>query len=355
MSKRRINVLITCVASQVIPKITQLVRSYNNAEVFIVGVDSQQKDLAVGTEFVDCFVQVPRGSDEEFVNKIVAVVKNHSIDIIFPGSDEEVIRLSEYKQYFKESLNCEIVCSGHESTILASNKFEMLKQIQSRGMFTGRFQEIIDAESINNFAKEIQFPHNSFIIKPKVGRGSRGVKLVKGDLSERERFFSKDNFFIMLEEAVTFFEKYPEERNHYFMMEYFSGEKFSTDLLIQNGEVVCAVTRSNGVHPKINPPTQVADIVFNQEVEKYVRDVIKVSDFDYFLQVETGMDEKGNIGFIESNARLDATLPITLGLEVNFYHEFLRYGIDGELYSGQIDSRTALRFFRYWEDVFVKI
>src|SRR5690606_1344444 len=124
---------------------------------------------------------------------------------------------------------------------------------------------------------------------------------------------------ISLDDLTNYFDEYPEEMSNFFLMEYLVGEKFSSDLLIEKGKIKAVVTRSNGILPKTNPPTQIADLTIDEEVESYTRSVCSVGIFDFFLQVEVGKDSAGRISYIETNPRLDATLPITMGQDINFY------------------------------------
>lgn len=350
----RVNILVTCVASQVIPKITSLIRSYSGAEVYLVGVDGRPKELSVGAYFCDAFYEVPMGSDPKYADAVIDIVKKENIHLIFPGSDEEVITLSAIKEKLIAEHNCHISGSGGAATTLASNKYDMLLKLQENGINTGLFSQINTIADIENFAKAAGYPEVPFIIKPKVGRGSKGFKLIRSDINAREQFFLPTNFEVSLEDVIAYFSQYTDEMPGFFLMEYLPGDKYSTDILIQNGEVKYCVSRNNGVVPKTNPPTQVADIVHDADVEEYVKQVAAVADFDFFLQVEVGRDRNGKVAYIETNPRLDATLPITEGAGINFYHEMINYALGKESELKNADTTKAVRFFRYWDHIFIK-
>ena len=53
--------------------------------------------------------------------------------------------------------------------------------------------------------------------------------------------------------------------------------------------------------------------------------------------------------------RLDATLPITTGVGINFFHELIDYALNGTFNNIEIDygNFRKIRFFRYWDHVFI--
>jgi biotin carboxylase len=110
--------------------------------------------------------------------------------------------------------------------------------------------------------------------------------------------------------------------------------------------------------PKISPPTQVADIVFDEDIREFAESIVEVFGFDFFVQIEIGRDLKGNPGLIEINTRLDAALPITTGLGLNFYHEMITYAVTTKMREDIKDFRShdsRLCFKRYWQHLFEDI
>ena len=62
--------------------------------------------------------------------------------------------------------------------------------------------------------------------------------------------------------------------------------------------------------------------------------------------------------YIETNPRLDATLPITLGLDINYYHEMITKSINGKYNKNLLKSKNGknqIRFFRYWNETFNEV
>jgi len=348
-------VLITCAASQVIPNIIKMIRSYDDSDVKVVGIDMLPEDLSVGAMFCDAFYQVPAGSDSSYYDSVIRVLEKEKVRLIFPGSDEEAIALARVKDLFLEKYNCHISCSNLKATLLASNKFHMLDKISKAGLYTGKYSALKTADDLMKFADLIDYPKNAFIIKPKMGRGAKGFKIVRNDINDKDRFLNTTNVEFKLAEVCEFFSFYPDEIENYIASEYLPGDKYSSDVLFEKGNITSIVTRNNGTLPKINPPTQLADIEHHDDINDYIHGIASIVEFDFFLQIETGRDADGKIAYIETNPRLDAALPITEGVAINYYHQMIHYAVNGTYRSIVYDESAAnLRFFRFWEHCFIE-
>ena len=354
---KKVIVLLTCVGSKVAPSVIAHIRNYSKGDIYVIGIDNQPAPDSVGSIFCDEFYQSPVGGSFEYPEFIEFLVEKHKINVIFPGSDEEVVSLSTIKSNLQEAYSCFVTCSSEETTKLASNKYEMLNALAANGICVPEYSDCSTISDIQSFADKLGYPNNDFILKPKEGRGSKGVKIVTDKISEYDAFLG-GGYYRSLNDVLDVFSRNVDELKDFVLMEYLPGEKYSSDILVESGKIKCMVTRSNGSAPKLNPPTQLADIVFDQEVNKYCADICDIQVFDYFIQIETGRSLNGEVLFIETNPRLDATLPITTGVGINYYHEMITYAITGSCRPclDELSKRNLpIRFYRYWTEVFETI
>ena len=352
----KVTVLFTCVASQVIPNIISLVKDYQKSNLIIIGIDAKPLKYSVGGFFCDAFYNSPMGNDNGYKNFIFDIVKKEKINIIFPGSDEEVLTLSDIKTKLFNDYNCKVICSPKKITHLAVDKYKMHVELNNNGIPTGKYSDLNIMNDLLDFSDQIGYPEKMFIFKPKIGRGSKGVKIIDGQSVEKfDNFMANNQTRMTLHDLISLFEQYPDKLNNFFAMEYYPGDKFSSDVLISNGDVKEMVIRNNGKQLKSNPPTQIADIVLNDDVREYTNKICELMKYDYFVQIETGMGIDEKPYFIESNVRLDATLPITSGVGINFFHELIDYALNGTFNDIKVDygNFEKLRFFRYWNHVFI--
>lgn len=356
--KDPVTVLVTCVASQVIPSVIQLIRNHPLFDVRVIGIDTRREDESVGASFCDAFYQAPMGDAPGYGMAVEEIIRREGVRFIYPGSDEEVRTIAGIQDRLGEKYGCKLASSREETVVLASDKLAMLKFLEERGVATPKFAEPQNVSDIRRMAGEIGFPDIELVMKPKVSRGSRGLHIVRREVDPKQAFYRRDSSDITLDQLIGFFEAYPAEVCKFVMMEYLPGDKYSSDVLASKGAAAAIVTRCNGPVPKLNPPTQLADIVFDEDVRAYAEAVARTLGVDYFIQVETGRDREGKVKYIETNPRLDATLSITTGLGLNYYHELLTYAMTGS-FSPRLNDRPLpaprLRYFRYWQHIFTQM
>ena len=192
-------------------------------------------------------------------------------------------------------------------------------------------------------------------MKPRFGRGSRGVKLVSKDWTLQEIFCQKNNFLAHVDQLQAYFETNNWDIPNWFVSAYLPGDKFSADILCSKGKIHNIVIRNNGKDPKINPPTQYAELSNNRDVQQYCEVVCEILDYDGFLQIECGYDSDSNIRIIEINTRLDASLVVVEGFGLNYHEAIVYHALTGRYpYMEQMDNKP-LRFVRYWEHFFSEV
>lgn len=357
MNRKKINLMLTCADSQVAPSIIASMKGHPLYDIDVFGCDAKQKADIIGNSFCrECF-SVPLGNHADYISTIEKIVANHSIHVIVPGSDEECFSLSKHRQHFKD-LGCQVTCSSHEIVRTASNKYALMKQLQSAGIPTGSVYRPQTNKDLDTMAEKLGYPDQDIVIKPISGRGSRGFKIVTSRFDPYKAFYEGIATHVTLDHLKIIFENHADHIQDFLIMEWYPGDKYSADVLVSNGHVVSMVIRNNGAAPKTNPPTQVAEIVFDSDVRNYVEKIVRLFKFDYFVQIEVGRTRNDDLGLIEANTRIDATLPITSGLGVNFFHEMITYAISGEMRNDVPDYRSfpkRLRFRRYWQHLFEEL
>jgi len=350
------NILLTCANSQVGPAVLSLMQQHPDHDVRIIGGAAGNLSNGLGPKYCDAFHELPMGAATEYWSAVCAVIEKEDIDLIFPGSDEEALVLSKHAGDLSER-NCKVACSSHEACIIASDKLTLVTRLETSGIPVGRYASPQKSSDIVRFAKACGYPDNEVVIKPRFGRGSRGFRVLSEKANEYNAFCNGLKGYATLEQIEALFLQYPEHVSEYILMEYLPGDKYSSDMLVSRGNAVCTVIRCNGHEPKVSPPTQLADIVYDADIEDYARRVAAALEADYFLQVECGRDANGQVKIIETNIRLDATLPITVGVGVNYYHEMMTYAFEGSFRSlpRLPGNNKPLRFIRYWQHEFIEI
>ena len=171
-----ITVLVTAVGTgvgQSILKGLKLAKRSANRPYRIIGADIS--GWAAGLYRCDKSFLVPPASDEQnYINKIVNIIRSERVDIIIPGCDPELPVLAKWKNEIEEKGGCKIVVGSLEAVRICRDKFLTYKFLKEHGFACPKTVLPQDEETLKEFIREVGFP---VLIKPRGGSGTRGVKV----------------------------------------------------------------------------------------------------------------------------------------------------------------------------------
>jgi carbamoyl-phosphate synthase large subunit len=155
--------------------------------------DSQQ-ELGVIHSDVDSNHQhkIPWANQADFTNKIVELIKELGIDFLIPGVDEELPYLFEVQELLPD---LKILAPDVEYIHTMMDKLTMAEAMSSKNLPSPGAYRINDIGLLD-------FPA---VIKPRLGRGSRGVQILpyKNDISAYLQLAKRDKEqFVMQENLI---------------------------------------------------------------------------------------------------------------------------------------------------------
>lgn len=310
-----IRLILTSVGGLVSPGMIESLKR-TGEPFYIVGIDMQPD--AIGFHFVDNNYVVPKGDSHDYIPCLMGIAKKEDIQVIVPCSDEELLSISKAKKDFERE-GIIPVCSDYEIISVAIDKGAMLEFLRTKAIPTPSFCLPKDIGELRRGAEALGYPDNPIVAKPRLSQGGRGFRILKEQfdlLGSRESYFMKVTHLI---EIIKEYEEFPS----IVLMEYLPGDEFSVDALADNGEPLYIVPRKR--IRTIGGPSQIGEVVQNEEVKDMVKSIIQSFGFNFNVNVQLKYSSRfgGQPLVYEINPRVSGTIVANEAAGVNL----LYYGI----------------------------
>ena len=167
----KINILVTGVGSEVGQGIIKALRlsKYN---CNIVGCDANPN--SAGFFMSDSHYVIPMAASKDYLDNVMKICKNHSIKLIFSGTDQELKVLSKNRSLFK-NINTLLVVQPEKLLNIFSSKYNTYQFLKDNGIPVPATMLVDDKVSIKKVMNEFNFP---LILKPDISHGSKNMYLV---------------------------------------------------------------------------------------------------------------------------------------------------------------------------------
>lgn len=243
MTLKPLKILVTACGCPGASTLIQMMRQNGEREVEIVGVDMDHE--AIGRFLTDSFYTVPAASSDDYIERLLEVVRRESPDVLFPESSFEVPVLARHKAEF-EALGTAVVVSSPESIDLANNKYLMYEALrQETDLLLPGYRWPKSLDEFVESAHELGYPDKAVCFKPHVAKGSRGFRIMDAAISRRDLLmnYKPNSRYMSLDEFVTIFEGEPDFPD-FIVMEYLLGQELTTDSLCLDGEELLTTVKT---------------------------------------------------------------------------------------------------------------
>ena len=180
-----INVLITAIGCPGGPSIISALRVHGSIK--LIGCDINNN--IPGRYLVEKYYSVPDGRSDLYLDKIIEIIKKENINIILPLATFEIESLSLHKDKI-EQFGAQVLVSDYNSIHIANNKYQLYEYFQDSS-FIPKYKKISSYKDFYDDAVSFGYPENKVVIKPFIGHGSRGVRVIDS-LHDRYESFIND-------------------------------------------------------------------------------------------------------------------------------------------------------------------
>ena len=278
-------VLVTGIGGNVGQGIIRNIRALH-FPITILGTNTA--GFSAGNHLCDQFYQVPYAFDPDYISSIIAIVNKEKIDLIIPSTDYEVYYLSKHQA----ELPCVVAVSAVETAEIYLDKYKTFLHHQRWGIPFAA--SMLPA----NFRGE----YPEFIVKPREGRGSRGLHLNPKSLTGFSDDFMVQSLYKGREITTAFYVNKNKQLHGFINLER----------ELENGATnECRVDQSH-----------------NQQLEAILLKMISHANFRGSANLQSIVTANGDIIPFEVNCRISGTNSI----RSNFGFEDVKYTLEEFLY-----------------------
>mgnify|MGYP003971302089 FL=1 len=344
---KKINILVTTVGGLTSPDILKAYKDLDEYDVTIVGTDAFE--FAVGKKFVDVFRILPySGADElGFAQGIEDLIQEHDIDIVIPCGNEDNLALAKYKNL----LSSRVMVGEYDSLIEAYDKGKVYDELKkSAPEYAPKYHIVNDYQNFLKAVENLGYPDKRVVVKPRFGRGGRGVYVLSNQFNFENIFKSKP----INEYPFEFLDSILKDQNKFndlIVMEDLSDPYHSIYSICKDGENIFTLNHIREWGDASQ--TFRGKVFYDEEIEKLASKIIKTFNLSYTNNMELAMSEDGRMVLFDLNPRIGASSGIDKDIGFNFPLESLRLTL-GESVSVDKSKFVEPRIFlRYFDHVWI--
>ena len=259
--------------------------------------------------FADSFHKVPHPKSKKYIRRIIDIVKDKSIELIIPGSDEEAIKLSKSKKRLKKN-GTNLACVDYKYLKFFKNKLSTYKKLNKAKIRKSTWRKVSNIKQLNLSVLKYLKKQEEVVIKPAYSRGGRDVTVIRSNFKKkiisknfgRERHVSKEFFF--KKEYKKYLKKMP-----VIVMERLFEPSYDLDLLAWNGKLIKYVLRkrigAQGIKGNIIEKSK-------KKIQIYAQKIVKIFNLSWLYDCDLMLDKNSEPVLMELNPRASGSLYASL-------------------------------------------
>jgi len=147
------------------------VRQWYGETVFIIAIDINPRERVAASLFSNAFVQVPLARSPEFADALALLAASYPGSSYLPIHDEEIEAAARLASEGNLPAGLDLIAPPYEIVRVCNDKWRMHQWLKANGLPTPE-TVLATPEAI----AAVQLP---IILKPRIGTGSQGVKLIR--------------------------------------------------------------------------------------------------------------------------------------------------------------------------------
>lgn len=326
------------------PGIIKALKADPTIELHVADMDAN----ASGRFLSESFFQLPPASDPAFIGALEHICRDNAINVLFPLVTRELFLLARHREAFAE-FGTKIIVSERAAMDRINDKGALYDMLSENGLPCPVYSVVDTADALMERVRAFNAAGEACVIKPCVGNGSRGIRVITNDIDRFDLLFSqKPNSLYMSSDELDLILA-GRDIPPMVVSEYLPGEEVTVDALNNDGQVELVLIRrrtrmSGGISVQ-------GAFIENPQIESLVRDVsVAIPGLNGPIGFQLKMDRSGFYHIIESNPRIQGTSVAAAGLGINIPKLAVDMALGKTL--DIADRREGVAFARYFEEVF---
>lgn len=341
---RDIVVLSSACGAFFMPGFFKCLKANKERNIKIVGCDISN-DPAMNL-LVDKYYQVPKYTDSNFVDVLLNICKNEKVDVFFPHISMELPSILKRMDDFKK-LGVKVAISNNETLEIANSKYRLYEFMKDKGLMVPKYFLVDSAKTLRNRIEELGYPQKPVCVKMTQNSGSRGVRIVRADLSKSDLFMHEkpSSLNVTLEEMYEIIDgcqSIPEM----IAMEFLSGVEYTVDLLANQGKTLYIAGRRNTTSSMSIAQSSVVEK--KSDAYQLCKDIVRELNLDGNIGFDFMLDENDAPWLTDLNPRVTATIVLYAGAGLNLPYLRVKQLLGEELPPIEIKYGTKL-LRKYWD------
>ena len=322
--KRKVNLGITCVGGKFVFDAVQALRSADDLDVKIVGIDANPDSR--GKRFVDEFETVPFAATDElaYCEALSEICERQKIEVIFLWSEPETRAVANHSAMFIER-GIKTTANNAKAALLVTHKKKLFDFLSTEGIDVGEYRGVHTNEGARKAISELGYPFQKVVVKPSSGTGSRGVLIADGDVVTYTPLLEDrlcgtgtiESIEASMKNANATFE-------NCLAMPFLGDEVYDVDCLAVHGKAVNVVPRLRQYSNPLSPVNEGCKISMDDDIIEYVGLIATALNVHGVCDFDIARDAEGKPKVLDASLRMSGSVGASFAAGINLPAQLLR-------------------------------
>jgi len=240
---------------------------------------------SVGLFFCDSAAVSPYAKEEAFLPWLVEICNREKIQMVLTGVEENIMAVTAGLERFREETKAVFIASDLEKLKIGQDKLLTCRWLKENGLHFPKYCSCEDIKEIEALVEKTGFP---LIVKPRTGKGSRGVRKIE---NKEELSFYMGQADYVLQECIG------DETKEYTAGCYVDKQGILKETIVMHRKLA-------------DGSTVLAEVVKEEAVQREAERICEAFAPRGPLNIQMRMNEKGEAVCFELNVRFSGTTPM---------------------------------------------